>query len=706
MTISRVQAWAIWGLMGTGAAVAQGSPRDGELPATVVTATRTAAERQDVAASVDVVDGVSLRSMGPQVNLSEALQRVPGLVVLNRQNFAQDLQMSSRGFGARSAFGVRGIRLYADGIPATMPDGQGQTALFDLGSAERIEVLRGPASALYGNASGGVVQVFTEDGPPRPEVSAGLALGRDGFQREQLKLGGESGALNYVVNLSHFETDGLREHSAARRDQVNAKLRWTVDDRSTLTFVGSYLNMPQVQDPGGLTAEQVRFDPRQANAGSALAYDTRKAIENAQVGLVYERAMRSDQDTLRLMVYEGTRQVRQYQSIPFMVQGGDTHPGGVIDLARAYRGLDARYTWRDLLLSRPLQITGGWNLDFMKERRQGFRNFVGTPPDVTLGVLGALRRDEDNTARNNDQYMQGQWQLAPRWDLGAGVRHSRVTFKTRDRYIVAGNGDDSGGARFSATTPTLSLMFKASPDWHWYVAAGRSFETPTLNEAAYRSGGQAGLNLDLRSSKAEHLELGVKARPVKALQLTVAAFQVDTDDEIGVDASSGGRTTYRNVGRTRRQGLEASAQWRIDRRWSAYAALNWLDARYEYAFGSGANAAAAGNKLPGVPARTVFAELAWRPSPAWHTALEMRHSARLWANDANTAYAPAYTAWGVRAGWRHAWGAWRLDALVRVDNLSDKAHVGSVIVNEGNARYHEPAPGRALLLSSTLTRSF
>ncbi|MFY9476938.1 MAG: TonB-dependent receptor plug domain-containing protein [Aquabacterium sp.] len=307
----------------------------GALPEVVVSATRTPQERRDVAASVDVVDAATLRQMGPQINLSEALQRVPGLGVLNRQNYAQDLQISSRGFGTRSTFGVRGVRLYADGIPATMPDGQGQSASFDLGSAERIEVLRGPASALYGNAAGGVIQVFTEDGPPTPEVSLGLAAGPDGLRRGQLKLGGQSCALNYTVNISRFDTDGWRE-------QANAKLRWDLPGRATLTLVGSHLDMPGVQDPLGLTAAQLAANPHQADA-AAMAYDTRKDIANSQLGLVYERpvgmAGATGEDTLRLMVYGGRRQVRQFQAISAGAQTPPRHPGGIIDFSRDYQGL-------------------------------------------------------------------------------------------------------------------------------------------------------------------------------------------------------------------------------------------------------------------------------------------------------------------------------------------------------------------------------
>jgi iron complex outermembrane receptor protein len=679
----------------------------------VVTPTRAAQARADVAASVDVVNAATIRLMGPQINLSEALQRVPGLAALNRQNYAQDLQISSRGFGARSAFGVRGVRLYADGIPATMPDGQGQSALFDLGSAERVEVLRGPASALYGNAAGGVVQVFTEDGPPVPELTFGVVVGRDGLRRESLKLGGESGAFSVVADVSHVETDGWREHSAAQRDQFNTKLRWLLDDGARVTLVANYLNMPDLQDPLGLTVAQWRANPQQADK-AALDFNTRKAIENSQVGVVYERGLREGQDTVRLMAYDGSRQVRQYQALPTGPQNAARHPGGVIDFARDFSGLDARYTWRSTLASGLVSVTGGVNIDQLDESRQGYQNFVG----LSTGVLGALRRDEDNTARNSDQYLQVQWVPAEAWDLGFGVRHSRVRFKSEDHYIVSGNGNDSGSMHFSATTPTASVMFKQSPAWHVYATAGRSFETPTLNEVAYRttSGTDTGWNFGLKASRAEHLELGVKAQPWPSVQVDAAVFHIDADDEIAIDINAGGRATYHNVGRSARRGLEAGGQWRLAREWTAQAALSWTEAHYLDSFSSTTisgnttttSAVAAGNGLPGVASRLIFVEMVWRPaSKPWQAALEVRHMGSVWVNDLNTEHAPPSTLWALRATWRQVWaGGWRLDMLTRIDNLANTHAVGSVIVNEGNKRYYEGAPGRSLTLGASLTYSF
>jgi iron complex outermembrane receptor protein len=654
--------------------------------------------------------------------LSEALTRVPGLSVLNRQNYAQDLQISSRGFGARSTFGVRGVRLYADGIPLTMPDGQGQASSIDLGSAQRIEVLRGPMSALYGNASGGVIQVFTEDGPPRPEVTLGHAVSRDGFRRESLKLGGETGQLNYMIDASHFETDGFREHSAAQRDQVNAKLKWSLQDQSSVTVVGSYLNMPKVQDPLGLSRAELAANRQQAT-GSALTYNTRKDIANQQLGVVYDKPLSFG--AARLMAYTGARQAEQFQSIPAnSVQDAVRHAGGVIDLDRTFAGIDARLTWRTQLVGKPFSLTGGVNLDQMDEHRQGFENFIGAvtsggPASGTqTGVLGERKRDEDNRARNNDQYLQAQWDLSAQWTATAGVRHSVVTFRSKDHYIVNGsnatnsNGDDSGQMDFSATTPVASVMWKPVAGTHLYVTAGSSFETPTLNEVAYKSnaGNATGWNTALQASQGQHIELGLKQALAERGLLNLAVFNTDTDDEIAVAVNTGGRATYQNVGRTRRQGAEAALQWRLAPGWSLYSSAAWVQARYRDPFVSTASGVttnvAAGNDLPGVPQQTAFAELQWRPADAWLLGLEARHTGRIWANDTNTEAAAGYTAWALRAGWTQAYGDWRLNTLARIDNLTNRHDVGSVIVNEGNSRYYEPSPGRSALLSVQLTRVF
>src|SRR5690606_3799263 len=282
-----------------------------------------------------------------QVDLSERLDRVPGLLVRDRQNYAQDLQLSIRGFGARSSFGVRGVRLYVDGIPATMPDGQGQTSNIDIASVDHIEVLRGPFSALYGNSSGGVVQVYTEKGEAPPSLEADFAAGSHAQRRYGLKASGAhgegAGAVDYVLSTHHYETDGFREHSAARKNMANARLGLQLNEQHKLTLIANSVDL-RADDPQGLQYDEAMDTPRKA-APNALRYDTRKTVRQTQVGLLYEAKVDAEND-LRLMAYYGQRDTVQFLGIPVESQLAPTHAGGVIDLARDYAGLDLRWTSR------------------------------------------------------------------------------------------------------------------------------------------------------------------------------------------------------------------------------------------------------------------------------------------------------------------------------------------------------------------------
>lgn len=383
-----------------GAAATLGGPAAAqEAPAMLepvrISGTRTGTSVLDTPASVDVVDGHELRARNLQVNLSEGLAGVPGLQLQNRQNYAQDLQLSIRGFGARSTFGVRGVRLYVDGIPATMPDGQGQTSNIDIGSAGRVEVLRGPFSALYGNSSGGVVQVFTEQGSDPPEATGSAAAGSFGTWRYGAKLRGASAAdgLDYVLDFNRFTTEGYRDHSAARKNLGNARLGLRMDDGSRLTLSANHVDLT-AQDPLGLTREQFEDDPRSAPV--AERFDTRKTVRQTQGGLLYERAFDTRND-LRVMLYYGQRRTTQYQSIPVAVQQSPTQAGGAIDLGRDYGGADLRWTSRQQVAGLPLTLIGGLAYDTMKEQRRGYDNYTGPPAAPTgHGRQGrvAARRDQ------------------------------------------------------------------------------------------------------------------------------------------------------------------------------------------------------------------------------------------------------------------------------------------------------------------------
>ena len=672
-----------------------------------VTATRIATPAFDVPASLSSVALSPDTDTRPGINISETLAGVPGLLARDRQNYAQDVQISVRGFGARSTFGIRGVRLYVDGIPATMPDGQGQISNVDLGSAATVEVLRGPFSALYGNSSGGVLQVFTEDGAGAPKWTFGAGAGSNGQLRYDGKLTGAQDNLDYVASVSHFETDGYRRHSAARRDIENVKLGIRLDEHSRITVVGNAVQLPFAQDALGLSRAQLQADPRGVDP-SALQFNTRKTISQTQGGVIWDLRV-DDDNALRAMVYGGHRDTTQFQSIPVASQASPLSPGGVIQLGRDYDGADVRWTTQGGAGRQRWTLVGGLAYDKLREHRDGFLSFTGTGGAQVLGVQGALRRNEINDVQDLDPYLQGEWHPAEAWTVDAGVRRSNVRFVSHDEYIVGANPDDSGRAGYSATLPVLGVLYALRPDVHLYATAGRGFETPTLNELGYRPNGQTGLNFDLRPSRSNSGELGVKTSSPTWGEATVAVFATRTSNEIVTLSNTGGRTTYQNVASTRRLGLEMNWTKQLPNDLGFQLAYTLLDAQYTDGFLSctttpcttPATPIASGNRIPGVARNALSASLAWAPPRGWRAGVEAKALSRVVVNDTNTDAAASFVVANVSVGYQLPLGAWQFSAFGRIDNVTHRRYVGSVIVNEGNSRYFEPAPGRTFFAGLT-----
>ena len=691
-----------------------------------VVVTASGAQRRvfELPYAVGTVDAQELGTAGPMVNLSEALVRVPGVVASNRHNYAQDLQISTRGFGARASFGVRGVRLVADGIPASGPDGQGQVSHFDLAGAQRIEVLRGPFSALYGSNSGGVIALVSA-APAERRVGVEGDAGSGGLvqSRFALELPLPEG-LSVRARFSALRTEGARPQSSAERLLASARLGWEgAADRVVVTL--GALEQPAL-DPLGLTRAQFVLEPRQTTTlalpqdapGQADRFNTRKDTRQQQAGLHWRHRF-AEHGVLReslVTVYGGQRAVTQWQAIAVATQFNaadpaltERHPGGVIDFERAYGGLDARLVWRWALPGeRQLQLVAGAALDRSDEDRRGHENFIGSGAAQVLGVTGRLRRDERNAAQTRDAYAQAELGLAPDWSGTFGARSGRLDFRSTDRYVAGGNGDDSGTLAYRWTTPVAALQWRPDPGLNLYASAAEGFESPTFGELAYRPDGLPGFNLALRPQRSRQLELGAKWRdPGRGAAAELAVFEARTADEIGVATNRGGRTTFRNVGRTQRRGAELSVAWQPAPAWRAQAAASWLDARYVDGF-TVCRAlpclvpdlpVAPGNRIAGTLARTGYAELAWQPGQQGELALEVRGQSRLPVNDLNSDFAAGHGLVALRARTRLHTGAGTLELLARVDNLAGRRVVASVIVNEANARFFEPAPGRSLLLS-------
>lgn len=471
----------------------------------------------------------------------------------------------------------------------------------------------------------------------------------------------------------------------------------------------------RAQDPLGLTAAQIVADPDQTTS-QATQFNTRKNASQTQFGASWSHRF-DDVGPLRegtLTAYAGRRSVAQWQSITVGAQIPPSSGGGVVDFNRRYDGADARARWR---LGAATLVTGV-NVERQRDDRQGYENFIGTGASQVLGVTGALRRDEDNAATTREAYAQLEAPLTESLTASAGLRAGRVSLSARDRFLA--NGDDSGARRDRYTTPAAGLGWRVAPSLLLHAAVGRGVESPTLNELAYRADGQGGFNAALRPQRSTQQEIGAKWRhgggdsgAERAIELDATLFRIETRDEIGVLSNSGGRSSFQNVGRTRREGVEVVAAWQVAPRWRTQVALGSLRARYLDGFltctGTPCAVATvpvvAGNRIAGTQGGSGYAELAWRPFAALRQgelAVEWRGMRRTAVNDVNSEWAAGYGVLNLRAqrGW--AWGETLATLTARIDNLADRRYVGSVIVNDGNGRFYEPAPGRSFWIGLSL----
>jgi len=676
-------------------AVVHAQTTTNDLKEIIVQSGRLEQKQFDAPASVYTIDADTLRSSGPQVNISDVLNRAPGVVALNRNNYAQDVQVSIRGFGARSAFGIRGIRLITDGIPASMPDGQGQTSTVSMTSTERMEVLTGPLAQLYGNASGGVIQTFTREAGDKPEAQVNLYTGSFGMQRTDWQISQRSGNVGLVADYSTFSIDGYRQQSSAERKQLNSVITVDAKPDTRFKFIVNIFDMPQAKDPLGLTAAQLAANPSQAGT-NAIARNTRKTVKQEQVGAVAEHRVDSDLK-LQARIYGGTRTNLQYQA------------------TNAWTGLDRRFEGLGLQANgkatvwngQPVTWVAGMDFDHAQEQRQAGAASAGEKS-------GALTRNELNEATNKDYFAQANWSISERFTLTTGARQSNVTLKSRDD--MPSGVDGSGSVTYKATSPVLGLTWHAQDNLNLYVNQGKGFETPTMVEAAYSRDSSNNFvekfNPNLQSSRSKHLELGTKWLPSASTRVDAAWFQIDTTNEIVAALASNGKTAYDNAAQTKRDGFELALRNQHTPNWRTQASATVMNATYQA--GSASYSPPNGNSLPAIPKRQLFAGLQWsekgfaqaghKPALGMEAGLDMIHRSSMWGNDANTAttsdyaLAPSYTLLNARVRQRYQVGPARVEAFVGIDNITNKDTVSSVIINQFSKQYFEPGLPRSWVI--------
>ncbi len=668
-------------------------------PEIVVTVMRQPSAISLAPAAVDVVNTEKLRGALPATDVSEFLSRVPGLNIQNRQNYAQDTQISSRGFGARATFGIRGIKIFVDDIPVSIPDGQAQGAVIPLAAINRMEVLRGPWAVAYGNAAGGVISATTSIVASGSVVEARAIGGADGQRVNSLFIAApDSGGL-----LSHqrFSTRGFRDHSASVRDHSYLRFDSALSPSATLTLSANVIDQPESQDALGLTRQQLAQNPRQAGTNAAL-FNTRKSIQHRQFGSIISDTVSGI--NIKAIAYAGERDVTQFLTTPVAAQQSPTSAGGVIALARRFWGAGLR-------LAQPgdaFAWSVGIDVDRANDARRGFENFLQDANQLVLGVPGKLRRDESNIQRGVDMFGQLGAQIGPAWHVHVGARYSRLDFLVIDRYIRAGNGDDAGARQFAAFSPAVGLvrtLNEPGVQASMYLSVARGFETPTAAEMAYRIDQASGLNLDIKASRNNQIELGYR-RQAGGLSAKLAAFLINSQDEVVQASVVAGRSSFQNAAATKRRGVELSLTWRSGIEWDA--ALAWtvthatVTEAYLAGFGAGARPISAGSLMPAVPRQNLFGEIAWRRNlPGWSAQASLQARSTMPADDANTAFAAGYATLAAAVNYKQTVNIMarqiELDAFVRAENVLDQNYVGSVITNEANQRYYEPAPGRRLM---------
>ncbi|MDH5500524.1 MAG: TonB-dependent receptor [Gammaproteobacteria bacterium] len=661
------------------ATAATGDVASPALDEIIVTATRRETAVRDVARSVSVIGKDEIQGARQMLGLDEALARVPGLYMQNRYNFAQDLKVSLRGFGARSNFGIRGVRIFVDDIPESLPDGQAQVDSIDLGSASRIEVLRGPASSLYGNAAGGVIAVYSELGSDPPYVEATMAGGDYGYRHQQLKAAGENGAVRYMVGASGTDLDGYREHSRANGTSINARLAYRTADHDELLLTFNNTDQPRAADPGGIDAPQMALDRRSARSQN-MQFDAGETLDQQRLGAVY-KTNRSGGELMLRNYYVW----RDFESqLPFA-------GGGTVSLQRFFYGAGAQYAFPELGVQQ-LQLTTGVDLDRQDDDRQRFDN--------NDGVTGNKVFAQNERVDSSGAYLLARLPLSRDATLSAGLRYDRVLFDVDDSLLS--DGDDSGELEFEHWSPSLALQYALGRGMV-FASFSSSFETPTTTELA-NPDGSGGFNELLQPQLADNFEVGIKSSH-NSVFYELSIFHIDLEQELVPFeiATSPGRSYYSNAGSSSRDGVEAALSWQGRNGLSAELAYTWSDFTFDTFIDDGQDYS--GKRLPGLPEHFGYIGLTYAADSGLTASIETLYSGELYANNGNTTSIGSYAVSNIRVEYRWQRGAWLFRPYLGINNVFDEPYANNIRINAIGGRYFEPAPGLNIYAGLAVTFS-
>lgn len=655
-----------------------------------VTATRVPKPLDKVPAAVGYVGTDEIQFARQQIGIDEGMGRIPGVFMQNRYNFAQDLRISIRGFGARASFGIRGIKLFVDGIPATLPDGQGGVDSIDIGSMDHMEVIRGPASSLYGSASGGVILMFTEDGPTdRPFVELRSSFGSYGFQKYQLKAGGQAGSLNYLASLSRLEYDGYRQHSRTESTLFNGKFRYAFDTTSDLMLAVNALDSPVAEDPGGLKrtadATNVGLDTRRAAQTNNLRFDAGESVEQQQFGLVYHKRV-GDAHEFSLRNYYVWRNFNSRLPFGDFSGLGTTPSGGIVGLDRLVVGGGGQYSGKAKLFGHRDRLTLGLDIDKQMDHRVNFTNIIDS------SVVGPKSLDQDENVLGWGLYLQNELALGAGLEWTLGARYDRVAYDFKDHYLADGH-NDSGSIVFREVSPMTGLLWSFGRAVNLYGNIGTSFETPSSRELANPTAA-GGFNQGLKAQRAVNYEVGIKGTPATGANYQIALFRIETDHELILAGQNpAGSDYYTNAGQTVRKGVEAAVSVSPLKGLTTAAAYTWSDFAFQR-FTDTSGTSFAGNAIPGIPEHLAYLGVTYYHPSGIYGSWETQWASRVYVDNANSDAAAGYAVSNLRLGYTLDLEPMELTPFAGINNLFDREYIGAVRINEAHGRFFEPAPER------------
>jgi iron complex outermembrane receptor protein len=647
--------------------------RDSTVPTLpdITVVTRAPAPLSRLPRAVGVLDSVALRRGRVGIGLAETLNELPGVFAADRGTFALDQRISIRGAGSRAAFGTRGVTVLLDGVPQTLPDGQSQFTNVDLTAVDRVEVLRGSSSALYGNGAGGVVSLTSARAGDAPLAGrARIVGGAFGLLTWSGWGSARQGPLSGTASLSRTTLDGFREHSAADLRQLS--LSGAYDGAATRVAMHlSAADDPRSDNPGALTPAEYAAQ-RDAAAPNNLLHNAGKDVTQQQLSVQL-----SHDDThgnsLELLAFGLRRNLRNPLASNTLIVIG-RRVGGV-------RALATHHPRTSTLPSLSLGADAQW----LRDDRRNVTPNAGTPNDTTLNQL--------EYTMEIGPFARATWTPVPGWLLEAGLRYDLVKFRVRDRLLADGR-DDSGRRSMSAWSGSGGVSRVLRPWLVPYFNISTSYETPTTTELAVQQSGAGGFNQDLGPQRTTTLELGARGAR-GGLQWSLALYQARIRGAIVPFEESDGRSFYANAGRIRNRGLEASASVRVLPRWTAQAAWTWSDYRFtDYTLVTGTDTTRlAGHHLAGLPRSALHLGIRGAFGDGW-VAVDQRVMGSAWADDANTIAVEGWQATDLRAGASLTVGGTHLSPFIGINNIWDARYVGSVTINGSGGRVLEPAPGR------------